>query len=362
MPQRPTPVPDVPMELDENIDVNISSPMYNLVKTIMFFMSPEVAHEFAMKGLSWVLKTPVIGPWFKKSCVPANGKPIQVCGIEFPNGLGLAAGFDKNAKWLHQLKDLGFGHVEVGTVTPVAQPGNPAPRLFRLPEDKALINRMGFNNDGVDAMVERLKARPSGLIVGGNIGKNKNTPNENAVDDYVIAFTKLYDHVDYIAVNISSPNTPGLRDLQEDSFITSLFEQLQALRSERETWKPIFLKIAPDFHQNQIKELVKTIKKAKVDGVIATNTTISRDDLRTDKKTIQNIGAGGLSGKPVYEASNTVLGFLAMELGGNIPLIGVGGVFSKSDYNAKISRGASLVQVYTGFIYVGPRIVRKILS
>ena len=362
MPQHHQQVPNAPEELDERIDVNVSSPMYNLVKTIMFFMSPEVAHEFAMKSLTWVLNTPVIGPWFKKSCIPSNGKPIEVCGIEFPNGLGLAAGFDKNAKWLHQLKDLGFGHVEVGTVTPVAQPGNPTPRLFRLPEDKALINRMGFNNDGVDAMVERLKNRPEGLVVGGNIGKNKATPNEKAIDDYVMAFEKIYDYVDYIAVNISSPNTPGLRDLQEDSFITQLFSDLQAIREKKSKWKPIFLKIAPDFHQNQIKELVKTIKKAKVDGVIATNTTISRENLRSDRKLVQKIGDGGLSGRPVYEASNTVLGFLAIELGGSIPLIGVGGVFSKSDYNSKITRGASLVQVYTGFIYVGPRIVRKILS
>ncbi len=362
MPQPDHHATDVPLELDESNEVNVSSPMYNLVKTIMFFMSPEVAHEFAMKSLTWVLNMPVIGPWFKKSCIPSNPKPIQVCGIDFPNSLGLAAGFDKNAKWLHQLKDLGFGHVEVGTVTPLAQPGNPAPRLFRLPEDNALINRMGFNNDGVDAMVERLKNRPEGLVVGGNIGKNKATPNEKAIDDYVIAFEKIYDYVDYIAVNISSPNTPGLRDLQEDTFISQLFAQLQDIRSGRAQWKPIFLKIAPDFHQNQIKELVKTIKKAKVDGVIATNTTVSRDNLRSDKKLVQKIGDGGLSGKPVYESSNTVLGFLAIELGGTIPLIGVGGVFSKSDYNSKITRGASLVQVYTGFIYVGPRIVRKILS
>jgi dihydroorotate dehydrogenase len=362
LPQSQNHLNESPEELDESYEVNVASPLYNVAKTIMFFMSPEVAHEFAMNGLSFLLKTPLIGSWFKRSCIPANAKPIHVCGIEFPNGLGLAAGFDKNAKWLHQLKDLGFGHVEVGTVTPVAQPGNPAPRLFRLPKDRALINRMGFNNDGVDAMVERLKKRPNGLIVGGNIGKNKNTPNENAIDDYVAAFNKLYDHVDYIAVNISSPNTPGLRDLQEDKFICQLFADLQSIRSNKEIWKPIFLKIAPDFQHNQIKDLVKTITKAKVDAVIATNTTISRDGLQTSKKSVEKMGAGGLSGKPVFESSNTVLGFLAIELGNTIPLIGVGGVFSKSDYNAKITRGASLVQVYTGFIYVGPRIVRKILS
>jgi dihydroorotate dehydrogenase len=285
-----------------------------------------------------------------------------VAGITFPNTIGLAAGFDKNAKWLHLLKDLGFGHVEIGTVTPVAQPGNPAPRLFRLPQDNALINRMGFNNDGIDAVVERLKNRPVGLVVGGNIGKNKITPNEQAANDYTTAFDKIYDYVDYLVVNISSPNTPGLRDLQEDEFICDLFAKLHVIRTEKRIWKPIFLKIAPDFKQSQVHTLIDTIKKAKVDGVIATNTTIDRSNLNTSQAKIEKIGAGGLSGKPVYESSNTILGFLAMELGGQIPLIGVGGVFTKEDYEGKLSRGASLVQVYTGFVYIGPRIVRKILS
>jgi dihydroorotate dehydrogenase len=220
---------------------------------------------------------------------------------------------------------------------------------------------MGFNNDGIDAVVERLKKRPAGLVVGGNIGKNKITPNEEAINDYTIAFDAIYDHVDYLVVNISSPNTPGLRDLQEDTFITSLFEKLQSIRTTKRIWKPIFLKIAPDFKQTQIHSLIETIKKANVDGVIATNTTIDRSNLQTPHKTVENMGAGGLSGRPLFEASNTVLGFLAMELG-DIPLIGVGGVFTKDDYEQKISMGASLVQVYTGFIYEGPWIVRKILS
>ena len=324
-------------------------------------LSPEVAHEFALKSLSILLRFPLIGSWIRKSFQPINAQPIVVKGITFPNTIGLAAGFDKNAKWLPLLKDLGFGHVEIGTVTPLPQPGNPAPRLFRLPKDNALINRMGFNNDGIDAVVERLKNRPAGLVVGGNIGKNKITPNEEAINDYTIAFDAIYDHVDYLVVNISSPNTPGLRDLQEDTFITSLFEKLQSIRTNKRIWKPIFLKIAPDFNQTQIHSLIETIKKANVDGVIATNTTIDRSNLRTSNKTVENMGAGGLSGRPLFEASNTVLGFLAMELG-DIPLIGVGGVFTKEDYKQKISMGASLVQVYTGFIYVGPRIVRKILS
>jgi dihydroorotate dehydrogenase len=335
--------------------------MYNLLKSLFFLLSPEVAHEFALKSLSILLRFPLIGSWIRKSFQPINAQPIVVKGITFPNTIGLAAGFDKNAKWLPLLKDLGFGHVEIGTVTPLPQPGNPAPRLFRLPQDNALINRMGFNNDGIDAVVERLKNRPAGLVVGGNIGKNKITPNEEAINDYTIAFDAIYDHVDYLVVNISSPNTPGLRDLQEDTFITSLFEKLQSIRTNKRIWKPIFLKIAPDFNQTQIHSLIETIKKANVDGVIATNTTIDRSNLRTSNKTVENMGAGGLSGKPLFEASNTVLELLAMELG-DIPLIGVGGVFTKEDYEQKISMGASLVQVYTGFIYVGPRIVRKILS
>jgi len=336
--------------------------MYNLLKSLLFLLPPEVAHEFALKSLRIILRTPIIGGWIRNSFQPITAKPVVVAGITFPNSVGLAAGFDKNAKWLHLLKDLGFGHVEIGTVTPLPQPGNPAPRLFRLPQDGALINRMGFNNDGIESVVARLKNRPAGLVVGGNIGKNKVTPNEKAAQDYTIAFDAIYDHVDYIVVNISSPNTPGLRDLQEDEFICDLFHKLHELRAGRRIWKPIFLKIAPDFQQSQVHELVQTIKRAKVDGVIATNTTIERSNLRTSKSKIDQFGAGGLSGKPVYEASNTILGFLAMELGEEFPLIGVGGVFTKEDYEGKITRGASLVQVYTGFIYVGPRIVRKILS
>ncbi|MSP58100.1 MAG: dihydroorotate dehydrogenase (quinone) [Flavobacteriales bacterium] len=336
--------------------------MYKLLKPLFFLLAPETVHVFALSSLSIVLKIPFLGQWIKKGFLPSHPQTVFFAGIEFPNALGLAAGFDKNAKWLSLLKDLGFGHVEIGTVTPEPQPGNPKPRLFRLPQDNALINRMGFNNDGVEAIVERLKRRPSGLVVGGNIGKNKNTPNEEAQSDYTIAFNAIYDYVDYLVVNISSPNTPGLRDLQEDKFITELFAILQEIRSKKNVWKPILLKIAPDFNPLQIHSLVASIKRAKVDGVIATNTTIARSNLNTSPKKIAAMGNGGLSGRPVFESSNTVLELLSAELAGTIPLIGVGGVFNKKDYNEKISRGASLVQLYTGFIYVGPLIVRKILS
>lgn len=336
--------------------------MYSIIKSILFIFSPEAAHEIAMRSSQILLNLPIIGKWIEKSIQPPKTKPVIVSGITFPNPIGLAAGFDKDAKWLDLLKRLGFGYVEVGTVTPKPQAGNPRPRLFRLPEDNALINRMGFNNEGVDAMVERLKKRPKGLIVGGNIGKNKITPNEEAINDYIYCFEAIYDYVDYIVVNISSPNTPGLRELQEEKFITELFAELQERRLQKSKWKPIYLKISPDFQQSAVKELIQIIKKANVDGVIATNTTISRDNLLTDTKTIEKIGPGGLSGSPLLDQSNTILSFLGMELGGDIPLIGVGGIFTKEDYEEKISRGASLVQIYTGFIYVGPRIVRKLLS
>lgn len=325
-------------------------------------MPPEQAHEFALKSLRTSLKMPLIGPWLRSSFKPELSDPVQVGGLSFPNPVGLAAGFDKDAKWLHLLKDLGFGFVEVGTVTPKPQDGNPKPRLFRLPADRALINRMGFNNQGLDSMVERLKKRPSGLIVGGNIGKNKATPNQNAIQDYILGFETLYDHVDYIAVNISSPNTPGLRDLQEEGFIVSLFAELQARRAKRSVHKPIWIKIAPDFTQPVLHGLVATLKKAQVDGIIISNTTISRTGLSYSEDHIASIGAGGLSGAPVFEASNQALAEVALHLGGDIPLIGVGGIFNAYDAQEKFLRGAQLVQVYTGFIYEGPWIVKNILK
>jgi len=317
-----------------------------------------VALNLIQAGLKW----PILGQILRRSFKHNYNKPVTVAGITFPNMVGLAAGFDKDARRLHLLKEFGFGFVEVGTVTPKPQDGNPKPRLFRIPQDYALINRMGFNNQGVDAMVERLKNRPEGLIVGGNIGKNKTTPNENAIDDYVYCFEKLYDYVDYIVVNISSPNTPGLRDLQEENFIVGVFEKLHAIRAFKNQHKPIFLKIAPDFQLNALKALVQIIKKAKVDGVVATNTTVSREKLTLDASQIEKIGSGGLSGMPLFEASNAILASLSIELGGKIPLIGVGGIFNALDANEKIVRGANLLQVYTGFVYEGPWIVKNILK
>jgi dihydroorotate dehydrogenase len=336
--------------------------MYSFIKFFLFLLPPEKAHNFALDLMEKAIKLPILGNYLKNSFKSNNQVPINVAGITFPNLVGLAAGFDKDAKRLHLLKEFGFGFVEVGTVTPKAQSGNPKPRLFRIPKDFALINRMGFNNRGVEDMVIRLKNRPEGLIVGGNIGKNKTTPNEKAMIDYVYCFEILYDPVDYIAVNISSPNTPGLRDLQEESFIVGLFSQLHKIRSEKAISKPIFLKLAPDFQTNTIKELVRVIRTAKVDGLIATNTTVSRDKLSISNQEIEKMGAGGLSGQPVFEASNAMLAALSIELGGEIPIIGVGGIFTGQDASEKLMRGANLIQVYTGFVYEGPWIVKNILN
>jgi dihydroorotate dehydrogenase len=336
--------------------------MYRLIKFLLFLLPPEKAHDVALNLIELALRIPVIGAAFKRSFNSGLQKSVEFAGIRFPNIIGLAAGFDKDAKRLSLWKALGFGHVEVGTVTPKAQPGNLKPRLFRLVDDRAVINRMGFNNGGVDAMVERLKKRPEGLIVGGNIGKNKDTPNEFAIEDYVICFEKLYPYVDYITVNVSSPNTPGLRDLQTESFLVPLFEKLNALRSEKSTFKPIFLKIAPDFQLKAIKQLAKIIKKLPIQGLIATNTTVSRDRLDLSKKEVEKIGAGGLSGAPLFEASNAILATLSIELGNTMPIVGVGGIFNGFDVAEKLTRGAGLVQVYTGFIYEGPWIVRNILN
>ena len=336
--------------------------MYRLIKFLLFLLPPEKAHDVALNLIELALRIPVIGAAFKRSFNSGPQKSVEFAGIRFPNIVGLAAGFDKDAKRLSLWKALGFGHVEVGTVTPKAQPGNPKPRLFRLVDDRAVINRMGFNNGGVDAMVERLKKRPEGLIVGGNIGKNKDTPNEFAIEDYVICFEKLYPYVDYITVNVSSPNTPGLRDLQTESFLVPLFEKLNALRAEKSSFKPIFLKIAPDFQLKAIKQLAKIIKKLPIQGLIATNTTVSRDRLDLSKKEVEKIGAGGLSGAPLFEASNAILATLSIELGNTMPIVGVGGIFNGFDVAEKLTRGAGLVQVYTGFIYEGPWIVRNILN
>ena len=336
--------------------------MYSLLRFFLFMFPPEKAHYLAMDLLAVGLKLPIIGNIIRRQYQSNTQHPVTFLGINFPNPIGLAAGFDKDARWLHLLKNLGFGFVEVGTVTPLPQDGNPKPRLFRLKKDLALINRMGFNNQGIDAMVARLKNRPEGLIVGGNIGKNKITTNEKAIEDYRICFEKIYPWVDYIVVNVSSPNTPGLRELQEKAFLTNLFLELHTLRNQFATQKPILLKIAPDLTPEALKEIADTVNECGIEGIIATNTTISRADLICDKQTLEKIGAGGLSGAPVRKKSNDVIAQLRQLLGKEYPIMGVGGIFTAKDIQDKKAAGANLYQVYTGFIYQGPGMVKQLVS
>ena len=284
----------------------------------------------------------------------------EVFGLKFPNPVGLAAGFDKDAKLFDELACFGFGFIEIGTLTPKAQPGNPVPRLFRLPDDKALINRMGFNNNGVEAAAKRLEKRKPTLIVGGNIGKNKITPNEDAVKDYEIAFKALYTFVDYFVVNVSSPNTPNLRALQEKEPLTALLKHVSNLNKETGAPKPILLKIAPDLNEPQLDDIIEIVKDSKIDGIIATNTTIDRTKLKTREDAIEKIGAGGLSGAPLTKRSTEVIRYIVQQSSNKIPIIGVGGIASVEDALEKLEAGASLVQVYTGFIYEGPSIVKRI--
>jgi len=312
-----------------------------------------------MDLLNFGMKLPIFNSILKKSFASKSTKKTEFLGMQFPNRIGLAAGFDKNAKWLHLLKTLGFGHVEVGTVTPLAQPGNPAPRLFRLKRDKALINRMGFNNEGLDAMVKRLKSRPDGLIVGGNIGKNKITPNEDAWKDYEKCFLALHDYVDYFVVNVSSPNTPGLRELQEKESLRKILVHLQTLNSEKAIQRPILLKIAPDLTNEQLDDVAALALEIKLDGLVATNTTISRERLSQESGVVSR-ETGGLSGKPLQQRSTEVLQYLISRTGGNIPVIASGGIFTGADAKEKLNCGAPLVQVWTGFIYEGPAIVKNI--
>ena len=284
----------------------------------------------------------------------------EVFGLKFNNPVGLAAGFDKDAKLFDELASFGFGFIEIGTVTSFPQEGNPKPRLFRLKDDSGLINRMGFNNQGIEAVVARLRRRKTNIIIGGNIGKNKVTPNEKAVDDYAICFEKLFPYVDYFVVNVSSPNTPGLRDLQEKAPLTALLNRLQELNSAKESRKPILLKIATDLTNEQLDDIIEIVADTKIDGVVATNTTIDRSGLKTDKTKVEAIGNGGLSGKPVRARSTAVIKYLADKSNRAFPIIGVGGIHSAEDALEKIDAGATLLQVYTGFIYEGPSLVKRI--
>lgn len=324
-------------------------------------MNPEKAHHTVTGGLKtfskiWGSKT------LLKSLYAVNDKRLEreVFGLKFKNPVGLAAGFDKNAEYIEDMAKFGFGFIEIGTVTPKPQPGNDKPRMFRLVNDSALINRMGFNNQGADVAAGRLKhlKERDGVIIGGNIGKNKITPNEEAVNDYIYCFHALYDYVDYFVVNVSSPNTPGLRDLQEKEPLMHILNTLQGLNAQKPKQKPILLKIAPDLTNSQLDDIVEIVTETKIAGVIATNTTISREGLLSDPSLVQE--AGGVSGKPLTKRSTEVIRYLASQSNHSFPIIGVGGIHSANDAIEKLEAGASLIQVYTGFIYEGPALIGDI--
>jgi len=359
--------------------------MYKILRSILFLFPPEWTHYFSMNCLK-VFCT--IGPIRKLLAIRfrpqvRNNREFGIWNLDFSNPIGLGAGFDKNAKYLRELETLGFGFVEIGTVTPLGQEGNPKPRLFRLPMDKALINRMGFNNDGVKAVAERLKKwrekskvrsskfevkqaqtsnlkpRTPNLVIGGNIGKNKATPNEEAWKDYAICFNELHPYVDYFVVNVSSPNTPGLRELQEKESLKRILLHLLMINNGKANSKPVLLKIAPDLSYEQIDDIIDLALEIKLDGIVATNTTVSRHGL-VHHLGIGNQEAGGLSGAPLREKSTEIIKYIHQKANGQIPIIASGGIFNSDDAREKLNAGASLVQVWTGFIYEGPGIVKKI--
>jgi len=341
--------------------------MYALLRPLLFLLPPERAHHLTYRLLGIAARLPgmiaLVG-----GARPPRTAATEVMGLRFPSPVGLAAGMDKDAKHVDALARIGFGFIEVGTLTPKPQPGNPQPRLFRLKADRALINRMGFNNGGVHAAVERLRKREPGIIVGGNIGKNKDTPNERAIDDYVACFDALHPVVDYFVVNVSSPNTPGLRALQEKGPLLEILQALKVKSDQHSTLnpstpqpsKPILLKIAPDLTEGQLDDIVSVVKESGIAGVIATNTTIARDGLRTPQAQLEAIGAGGLSGAPVRSRSTEVIRHLRERLSRPFVIIGVGGIDSWEAAREKLEAGADLVQVYTGLVYEGPALVDRI--
>lgn len=323
----------------------------------MFLFPPELVHNFVVLLLKFPLFSKLLKLFFHFDHPSLHRNYF---GLSFPNPLGMAAGFDKVAEIIPQAEDLGFGFIEIGTVTPKAQEGNPKPRIFRLPEDEALINRMGFNNNGVEEAVQQLQKYHGKMIVAGNIGKNKMTPIERAVADYEKCFEALYNHVHFFVINVSSPNTPGLRELQSREPLIKLLSRLKKLNQEKPYKKPIFLKIAPDLNDSQLEDIVEIIQSTGIAGVVATNTTIARDHLKTNPDTVIKLGEGGLSGKPLRKRSTEIIKFLRERLDDNFIIIGVGGIHSVQDALEKFEAGASLIELYTGFIYEGPTLIKNI--
>ena len=338
--------------------------MYKLFRFVLFQFDAEKVHYFVMSLLNKIHGFALSRYVFRSTYVLEDPNLETIfLGLKFPNPVGLAAGFDKNAQNIDALADCGFGFIEIGTVTPKAQPGNDKPRLFRLKADQAILNRMGFNNEGVEAAITQLKQRQNKqLIIGGNIGKNKWTPNEEAVSDYLLCFEALFPFVDYFVVNVSSPNTPNLRALQEKEPLQDLLLQLQNKNTAQTAPKPILLKIAPDLTETQIDEIIEIVAFTKIAGLIVANTTISRDQLQTPAAEVEKMGAGGISGKPVTARATAMIKYIHDKSDGTIPMIAVGGIHSAQDALDKLDAGASLVQLYTGFIYEGPALVKSINS
>lgn len=335
--------------------------MYKLIRWFLFKLNPERAHHFTFNLVGTLFKIPGLAGICRSIFISEDKKlGVDVFGLHFKNRVGLAAGFDKDAKLYKQLSHFGFGFIEIGTVTPLSQPGNEQPRMFRLPKDEALLNRMGFNNEGAIAAANRLRAQKANVIIGGNIGKNKNTANEDAASDYLKCFEALYEVVDYFVVNVSSPNTPNLRDLQDKEPLTRLLLELMQLNKTKPKQKPVLLKIAPDLTNSQLDDIIEIVATTKIQGVIATNTTIDRNLLNHEKEYALTLGLGGLSGKPLTNRSTEVIKYLHQKSNGAFPIIGVGGIHSADDALEKIKAGATLVQLYTGFIYEGPSLIKKI--
>ncbi len=333
----------------------------SIVRPVLFLFPPEFVHRMVAGILPFMVKVPGVAWMIRKHyCLHDPKLEREVFGIRFPNPVGMAAGFDKEAKLYNVLSDFGFGFVEIGTVTPLGQKGNPRPRLFRLPKDKALINRMGFNNHGIDDFTAQLRKRKARVIIGGNIGKNTLTTNEDAAIDYCHCFRELFPFVDYFVVNISCPNIKDLNKLQNRDELVSLLEQIQEINLSKQQPKPILLKISPDLNPGQLDEVIDIIRETKLDGIVATNTTTLRENLSTPTHIVAKAGQGGLSGEPLRDKSTSVIRYLHKKSEGKIPIIGVGGIGSPSDAREKLKAGATLVQVYTGFIYHGPSLAKQI--
>lgn len=333
-----------------------------IIRPILFLLDAEIAHHLTFRMVHVLFSIPLVSFICRKIFSSNSNKTIELWGLQFKGKVGLAAGFDKNALLINEWENFGFSFIEVGTITPVAQSGNTKPRLFRLPKDEAIINRMGFNNDGALRIAQRLRNKQTNIIVGGNIGKNKQTANHEAEIDYVKCLEALHPYVDFFTVNVSSPNTPELRALQEKQNLVRIFTKLNEANSKFENKKPILLKIAPDLSLAELDEILEVVEQCSISGIIATNTTISREGLKTNAKRVDFIGAGGLSGKPLTKKSTEIIQYISNKTNKKLPIIASGGVFSVADAQEKIEAGASLVQVYSGFIYEGPHLVKELNS